>query len=98
MDYRLLADFGRIDKDHDYRISEPEYTVWSDQVKQALTGRLERIKAADFTQVDLNRDGKNTFREIKHFLKSLRLAAAPAWQPKSPDTAASDKKDGKKGR
>ena len=98
MDHRLLADFGRIDKDHDYRISEPEYTVWSDQVKQALAGRLERIKAADFTQVDLNRDGKNTFREIKHFLKSLRLAAAPAWQPKSPDTAASDKKDGKKGR
>ena len=55
MDYRLLADFGRIDKDHDYRISEPEYTVWSDQVKQELTDRLERVKAADFRQVDLNR-------------------------------------------
>ena len=98
MDYRLLADFGRIDKDHDYRISEPEYTVWSDQVKQELTDRLERVKAADFRQVDLNRDGKNTFKEIKHFLKGLRLSSAPAWQPKAPDANPTDKASGKKGK
>ena len=98
MDYRLLADFGRIDKDHDYRISEPEYTVWSDQVKQELTDRLERVKAADFRQVDLDRDGKNTFKEIKHFLKGLRLSSAPAWQPKAPDANPTDKASGKKGK
>ena len=46
MDYRYLMDFGRIDKDHDYKISEPEYTVWADGVKADLTERLERIKVA----------------------------------------------------
>lgn len=80
MDYRYLMDFGRIDKDHDYKISEPEYTVWADGIKADLTERLERIKAADFTAADLNRDGKFTFRELKHFFKGLLLAAAPAWQ------------------
>ena len=80
MDYRYLMDFGRIDKDHDYKISEPEYTVWADGIKADLTERLERIKAADFTAADLNQDGKFTFRELKHFFKGLLLAAAPAWQ------------------
>ena len=80
MDYRYLMDFGRIDKDHDYKISEPEYTVWADGIKADLTERLERIKAADFTAADVNRDGKFTFRELKHFFKGLLLAAAPAWQ------------------